>query len=65
MPKFFLFTFFFQLEDESFFFQSFELTFSFPLEINNPDSARLPFCIHHVQLFHHSPVPGVFEKEVS
>lgn len=49
-----------------FFFQSFELTFSFPLEINNPDSARLPFCIHHVQLFHRSQtVPGVFEKEVS
>lgn len=63
MPKFFMFTFFFQLDNESFLFHSCKLTFSFPLEINNPDSTCLPFCIHNVQLLRCSQaVSGEFEK---
>lgn len=43
----------------SHFFQSFELTFSFPLEINNPGSAGLPSCTRIAHLFQCSQgVPG-------
>lgn len=43
--------FLFQLDNEPFFFQSFKLTFPFPLEINNPRRTCFPCCIHNVQLF--------------
>lgn len=63
MPKFFLFPFCFQLDNEPFFLHCFKLTFPFPLEINNPDRTCFPCPMHNVQLFQHSPAAsGELEK---